>query len=209
MIITFVMSLFSSGSPIAIDWLVIAIIVAAFYGMFVGRAFTYISKKQGEITPSRTYYYSASAIVFITDSIRVIATVSHIKPNMIQRVFFQTVRSVALSSLFTSQASATSRMVANELVTGQLSDSTANTLAPPTRALVNAPCVAVNSQTREYLSRKIMESRVSWNWLKNNVIFIVGHFAKVTPFVNLIRLGMVLVAPFRAFFIIPQREVNI
>jgi hypothetical protein len=83
---TTIARLFRSGSPAAIRWLVVSVIIFAFEGEFALRFVAHVRNKVLEtFKPSFANNYSASSIVFVGFIFLVVASVAHMLPSSIFR----------------------------------------------------------------------------------------------------------------------------
>lgn len=200
------MRLLKASCPITITRFVITIVITAVNRVLFRRTSAHVLDKQHKVIPSRANLDAPTAVVLKSGFLRVVTTISHIKPNMIKRVFFgYAVRGVVGSSNFPAKAPAARGMSTCQRVGGSLADISARTFAPLHHfASFVASGYAQDGQATEDLVDNIFEIRMSWKRLKDNAIFIVGH--GVFSFVEnqVIRLVRNALRSVRAAFILPQ-----
>ena len=83
---TFIQPLFSGGSPAAVRWLVVAVVVFALY-CHAGRASTHVCEEVGEIMPSLTDADAATSPISIIPPVGVFAALNHANPRIIFRAY--------------------------------------------------------------------------------------------------------------------------
>lgn len=192
MIVSFVMSLFSTISPFAVRRFVMAVYVNALNRVCGRGLFAHILKEQSEVVPSFTNLYSTSAVVLIRALMRVITAVSNVQPSMVQRVFFrEAVRRVICSRGFAAVTSAARTATIDQSGRGNFLDITAVTLDPPSTA-AGVTCVTENDQPTETATFQVLEVRMTWFWNKFNRILIEGHLIKANSFNYLARAASCL-----------------
>lgn len=195
-----IVRLFNSRTPLAVGRFVIAFCINTVNRQSF-RTFAHILQKRFKrILPSLADFDTFAAIPLPLAVFRVRASRFHSLPYMVYRIFRSAVSLVALDSDISGQTFTGTNVTSQQMACSCVDNISALALAPPSRRF--ATCEAKDDKTFESLSSKILKFRVSRKGFKDYAIFNVSHKTSSTGF--LMRLGEVLIAPFRAVFIIPQ-----
>ncbi len=171
---------------------IITINIKTLYRQFGRRFFTHISQKERERMPALANRNSSASVIFISHNIGIVATRMHRIPRSKKRVVTQAVTIMKAANFFFLQTAATfSRSIA-QMSALYASNFSTNTFTPP----LAIACISKDSKPSKHLARQIQKTRILGKRLKNNGIFVVGHFFSLIE--NLIRVvqGVRLVQPF-------------
>ena len=76
-----------AGGPLAVFWTVIFVVINALNGVSFGRLLSHVCKESSEVSPPGAHLNSTATIVLVNPSIRIVATLVHINPNIPLRSF--------------------------------------------------------------------------------------------------------------------------
>lgn len=132
-----IVSLFFPGSPSAITWLVVAVILNSFYGHTFWRL-PHISKKRNErFFPSFTNLDASSPIVSIGRNIGISTSIQHVLPNSINTSTSQAVSSFTVTSYFDSAASTRKTNCIHKCESNYFAYSPASAFAQPSNSRIS------------------------------------------------------------------------
>jgi len=203
MVVSLVVQLFGHGSPAAITWLVVPIIVNSIQRQPFG-LLSHISQKVGEAIPSIAHYYPSISVVFPISTCGAYS-LPHCLPSFICGGLKRTVLSHARALKFFVETPAT--LDPSDFHRIWLNTDNGSTLAlsiPKRCAAWGGSGIAQDGQPRKALSGQIAERFSRWMGLKNNGRFIVSHIGSLLA--NLIKPVREFALSF-GLFILPQRQV--
>lgn len=171
-----VIRLFITGGPFAVFRRIRAIVIYAFDGVFGAGACAHISQKVLERVPALTDRNTATAVIRVGESIRVVTSGAHCLPDVVFGRAGSSVRAIEPihAGAATVASTGQSRGCARTQITRARNLATLTGAPPPSRAIFSA-CEPNNGQASKTLSLNVLKLRMSWLRRKLNVIFVVAH----------------------------------
>lgn len=172
MIVALVVILNDGRSPITILRQIPLFIISTLQGKS-GRAFAHICKEVGKFIPPFAYLNASPSIVFIVNSIRIVATCFHGHPYMICRTMEH---SVGLIVRLIARATTTGCSAPSQFACKRVSQLSAFAFTQPCGAVVlNSSHKAQYGKLAKHSVGQVYKPCISWLRQEFNAIFNVGH----------------------------------
>lgn len=182
MIITFIVILYKSGRPSAIQnplvlsafftfaTRVMLVVLNPIQRVFSTGALSYIAYKISHVMPTLTDKNPTTAVSTIVTSIGIFTPSKHISPSTLFG------RIIPLYGSIFSQASTASRVLSAQFCTQSANHRATCTFTEPLTSVVRVgACVPQNGQFSENVLSVIHKAGITWYGQDINVIFSVGH----------------------------------